>query len=536
MRHRSFASLLSFALTSILAACTLQTAAPPAPPAAPPTIPASPSSAPAAPAAEVAAGEPLVPVMEVGSTFRLFTGGDAVAVPAGPFIMGNGRPESPVRTVTLDDFWIDQTEVTNRMYTLCVELGQCTPPDPTDNPAYPDVRRGDLPVVGVNWQQAADYCAFAGGRLPWEAEWEKAARGPEGNTFPWGEKQPVCDLLNFDGCVRKASFVGTYPDGKSYYDAVDMSGNAFEWVADWYLTNYYGAAPAENPQGPDQGKERSVRSSAFNTDGYLTEAARRSSAKPESHRADLGFRCAYDDPAYYAPFCTALIAYGSNASGGAGSGETLNEKCSLPQLENLELDCNQTNVWVDSNGGGISSSSGLDGCLDGGLVMHNGVEQHLYTCPPGTPPVLVCGTCEYPQPSGGASCPDGYHQSGTQCVIDQGTPGLCPPGSEFDETMKCCSALPGSGASYDLCPPGMSYIPGPNPGDPGSCVDYVAGGIKCAPMVVDFKTGCGDGNQPDCAEHPDDPRCGSCDPATNPNGCGPGGTLICPAENQCYCS
>ena len=146
-------------------------------------------------------------------------------------------------------------------------------------------------------------------------------------------------------------------------------------------------------------------------------------------------------------------------------------------------------MWVDSNGGGISSTTGLEGCMDGGMQMHNGVLQHLYTCSPGTPAFQVCGTCDYPQPSGGASCPPGYQQDGLQCVIDQGAPGMCPPGSEYDQTLMCCSVTTGSGASYDLCAPGYSYVPGPDPGDPGSCVDYVAGGILCEADVVAFKTG-----------------------------------------------
>jgi hypothetical protein len=318
-----------------------------------------------------------------------------------------------------------------------------------------------------------------------------------------------------------------------------MSGNTFEWVADWYLDTYYGGAPAENPPGPEAGTRRSVRSTAFNSDGFLTEAARRFSDKPDVHRPDQGFRCVVEDPGYFAPFCTQLLTYGGNAPGGPGSGETGNEFCPPPLVEQLQLDCDATNVWVDSNGGGISSTTGLEGCLDGGMQMHNGVLQHLYTCYPGTPAFQVCGTCEYLMPSGGASCPPGYQQDGLQCVVDQGAPGVCPPGSEYDKTLMCCSVTTGSGASYDLCAPGFSYIPGADPGDPGSCVDYVAGGILCEADVVDFKQGCQDGgDDPNCEENPNDPDCAPCDPATNPNGCPPddgGGDPRCPQGGKWTC-
>jgi formylglycine-generating enzyme required for sulfatase activity len=549
MSRHGFVLFVTAALAIIATACAPKSTPPPSEPPAPVDAAADtavPATAEVAAPASTAPPPRVIPAMEVGSTFRYFTGGLLIAVPGGPFTMGGSGQDNPTRTVTVDEFWIDQTEVTNRMYALCVEQELCTPPDPKDNPIFPDVREGNKPVVGVTWEQAEDYCSFVHGRLPTEAEWEKTARGPDGNTYPWGEDPPACDLLNFDGCVRRSAFVGQYPDGESYYKALDMSGNTFEWVADWYLDSYYGAAPTENPPGPEAGTRRSVRSTAFNSDGFLTEAARRFSEKPDVHRPDLGFRCVVEDPGYFAPFCTQLLAYGSNAPGGAGTGETLNEDCSLPTIEDLQIDCDTTHVWVDGNGGDISSTSGLEGCADGGMQMHNGILQHLYICNPGTPPVEACGTCEYPQPSGGASCPPGYTQDGLQCVVDQGAPGVCPPGSEYDSTLMCCSVTTGSGASYDLCAPGYSYVPGANPGDPGSCVDYVAGGIQCAADGVTFKQGCGDGNQPDCEDNPDDPAC-TCDPATNPNGCEPGGgddrcpnggTWTCvgpPTSQQCYC-
>ena len=122
-----------------------------------------------------------------------------------------------------------------------------------------------------------------------------------------------------------------------------------------------------------------------------------------------------------------------------------------------------------------------------------------------------------------------------------GIPGHLPSGSEFDETLMCCSTTTGSGSSHDVCATGYSYIPAVPETDPGSCVNYVAGGAHCADLVVEFKQGCGDGHQPDCEEHPDDPAC-TCDLQTHPNGCGGddehcpgGGTWTC-FQNQCYCA
>jgi formylglycine-generating enzyme required for sulfatase activity len=218
-----------FALT----ACGPQAAVPTQVPVEPPAtaVPAPVETAVPTEAVPVVATSP---PMEVGSTFQYFDGSVLVAVPGGPFIMGAGGQDNPIRTVNVSDFWIYQVEVTNRMYGLCVTMGVCSLPDSTDNPLFGNVAEENKPVVGVDWGQASAYCGFVNGRLPTEAEWEKTARGPDGNKFPWGNQEPTCNLLNFDACMRKTTYVGTYPDGQSYYKAMDMSGNVFEWVQDWY--------------------------------------------------------------------------------------------------------------------------------------------------------------------------------------------------------------------------------------------------------------------------------------------------------------
>ena len=277
MNKRRFAAFGALALMLILSACAAQPTAPPVAPAAP-VQPAEPPAVVATEVGPTVAAEVAVmpgPVMAVGSTYAYFDGSVLVAVPAGEFVMGGDGQDNPRHIVSLSDFWIYQVEVSNHMYRLCVDLGNCSPPDPKDNPIFYDRREGSKPVVGLNWSQASDYCGFVNGRLPTEAEWEKTMRGPDGNLYPWGNEAPTCNLLNFDACIHKTTFVGSYPQGESYYKALDGAGNVFEWVNDWYSANYYGAAPTQDPPGAASGSRRAVRSSAFNTDGYLTEVSRR---------------------------------------------------------------------------------------------------------------------------------------------------------------------------------------------------------------------------------------------------------------------
>jgi formylglycine-generating enzyme required for sulfatase activity len=172
------------------------------------------------------------PILDIGSTLtREKDGMVMVYVPEGPFTMGSNtgsNDQRPEHTVTLDAFWIDQTEVTNAMYTLCVKAGVCDSPFRQNDPAY------SRHPVNAHWDEAVAYCKLVGARLPTEAEWEKAARGIDGRAYPWGNEAPSCTLANNYGCVGDSKPVGSYPSGASPYGAYDMSGNVWEWTFDWY--------------------------------------------------------------------------------------------------------------------------------------------------------------------------------------------------------------------------------------------------------------------------------------------------------------
>ena len=168
---------------------------------------------------------------QLGDTWMRPTDGMTMSyVPAGEFEMGSedgDEDEKPVHTVYLDAFWIDQTEVTNTMYAACVETGRCWSLDDTnylDDPAY-----SEHPVVFVSRSHARLYCEAVGGRLPTEAEWEKAARGTDGRTYPWGEGI-ACSNANSIDCVGVTTAVGTYDSGISPYGLYDMAGNFWEWT------------------------------------------------------------------------------------------------------------------------------------------------------------------------------------------------------------------------------------------------------------------------------------------------------------------
>jgi len=201
----------------------------------------------------------------------------------------------------------------------CVNAGKCKAPKSTFDDNFCNWENSDRskhPVNCVNWYQSEAYCKWVDKRLPTEAEWEKAARGPDGRWFPWGNDKPTCDYAVMstgqgkpsfyggalhsnpggDGCDRDTTWpVGSKPKGISFYGGMDMAGNVGEWVQDWYGEKYYYDSPWRNPQGPSEGRYRVWRggnlSSLFSE--YLVSTRRGFHAEDYEHN-DTGFRCARD--------------------------------------------------------------------------------------------------------------------------------------------------------------------------------------------------------------------------------------------------
>jgi formylglycine-generating enzyme required for sulfatase activity len=221
-------------------------------------------------------------------------------VPAGQFTMGSdqGEPdEKPVHTVTLDAYSIDKYEVTNALYAVCVETGVCAAPAKIASNSrpnyYQDSQFAHYPVIQVNWDQARTYCAWREARLPSEAEWEKAARGTDQRTYPWGEGIDAT-RANYNPQVGDTTAVGQYPGGVSPYGLYDMAGNVSEWVNDWYQADYYATLDenAANPLGPASGEARVLRGGDWRSYESILRVSRRIRGTLESTNFDFGFRCA----------------------------------------------------------------------------------------------------------------------------------------------------------------------------------------------------------------------------------------------------
>jgi formylglycine-generating enzyme required for sulfatase activity len=258
-------------------------------------------------------------------------------VPAGEFSMGSTAgdglayaDEQPPHTVHLSGYWIDRTEVTNAQFAAFVaatgyattaeraaealvfqpETGawEHTPGANWQHPTGPEASLDgldDYPVGQMSWSDAGAYCAWAGRRLPTEAEWEKAARGVDQRPYPWGGQPPDGTLLNFadrhlavgwadesaDDGYQFFAPAGSYPAGASPYGALDMAGNAWEWVADFFDRDYYARSPASDPAGPETGDQHVLRGGSWWTSARDTRTSVRGEASDFPYDI-YGFRCA----------------------------------------------------------------------------------------------------------------------------------------------------------------------------------------------------------------------------------------------------
>lgn len=261
-----------------------------------------------------------------------------ILIPSGKFLMGakdddlDGLDhEKPQQNIYINSFYIDKTEITNQMFSRFIEETDFQTEAEKKGGAWvynsetnkwefidgaswehPKGLESNLlgieqhPVVQVSWNDAQAYCTWVGRRLPSEAEWEKAARGLQGLEYPWGDKRENVALLNFadanlistwaninvDDGYQFTSPVGNYPEGASPYGVLDMAGNVWEWVADWYNQNYYSIIPQENPKGPDTGIQRVIRGGGwFN---IILPVHTRGMLLPDETYDSTGFRCARD--------------------------------------------------------------------------------------------------------------------------------------------------------------------------------------------------------------------------------------------------
>ncbi len=231
-----------------------------------------------------------------------------VLIPAGSFQMGseNGdKHERLVHTVTLDDYYVDQYEVTNAQYERCVDAGVCSPPkfprSPTRDSYFSNPEYDNYPVIWVEWHEANNFCGWRDARLPTEAEWEKAARGGLKNkVYPWGDMFPSFGKNNRNGAnfigpnYKRIDFADTEPVGSfgaNGYGLYDMVGNVSEFVADWYDEDYYQYSPTDNPQGPEAGEFYVIRGGSWNGSFWTLRSANRTSVYGYPQN-EVGFRCA----------------------------------------------------------------------------------------------------------------------------------------------------------------------------------------------------------------------------------------------------
>lgn len=234
-------------------------------------------------------------------------------ISAGQAILGRANPiqpdQCPPHKATISEFSISETEITVQEWESCVDNGDCEP-QPELCRLFPDTESKDVPVTCIDWFDAQGYCEAQNGRLPTEAEWELAARGREGNNWAWEEGAPSCSHANYKFvtayCEGNISPVRSYDLGRSRFGLYDMSGNVWEWTADWYDAKAYQYRVLKDPTGPEDNCHQSIGASASEctqkvirggawdtTEGTITPYSR-SQTEPSLSDVNIGFRCVFE--------------------------------------------------------------------------------------------------------------------------------------------------------------------------------------------------------------------------------------------------
>ena len=241
----------------------------------------------------------------------------SVTVPAGLFSIGTTRidddpyglrtqfddTELPQQRIWIDSFDIDRDEVSLGEFLAFMQERKQTPPEELQKLIWhvitvhsvTDQTLTRWPALYITWEEAASFCASRGKRLPTEAEWEKSARGPDGNLFPWGDAAPDSRLAMFGQHhvheIPILSAVDSLEEGKSPYGVRHMAGNVAEWVQDWFGADYYAYIPKRNPPGPPSGRYKSVRGGSWKSKTIMLRTATRGGSPPDQRSATVGFRC-----------------------------------------------------------------------------------------------------------------------------------------------------------------------------------------------------------------------------------------------------
>ncbi len=300
------------------------------------------------------------------------------------------------------------------------------------------------------------YCEFMGGDLPTEAQWEKAARGVDARIYPWGDAAPTCDLANSANCLKHTDDVLRPEDGRSIYGALNLAGNVYEWVADWYDPLYYETGPSGDPPGPLEGRARVIRSSGYRSTPSQLLSYGRSYADPDDHRPDLGFRCVVSQPAALAPACSLTPVIPESRTGGVSV-----------TCPNLSIDVQATACRY--GGGAVvtfhndqprdpnASFGGIVGCTM--LSGSPGSYPIAYQCRRPSTAVLSSRCIYQDVPEG--DCPLGYQldpargQCAWKGAHSQGIE--CPSGEFYDPVSHCCVISGGSPVDFPVCPVGWSF-------------------------------------------------------------------------------